>query len=241
MKPGKKILLIFSVVIYSCGVILGMAITGLTMWGDLEASLYDSFINYEGRQRLSCPVMISSSETGTVSTTTKNPSDKPIKSRVVLRTTEGFISMMREERDFRDLAPGESYDLEWIVNPEDAVYGGLLILVKVRTDLTYPLTDRQASCGIIVVNSQGFSGVQIFIFAVVASLVFMALGITILGVNNQPLIGKPNKVFRAMLALATLILLGMLSGLFGWWVVGAVIFIVGILLIGAIIAYFIDQ
>lgn len=238
MTLGKSLIRILSVVIFIIGVVVGLFVFGVAVWADFEATMFDSLINEKGTVRISCPVVINDSETGEVNLTISNRTDEPIKNRIWTKITEGAISLIDESRERYDVAPGEDIELSWTVYPDGAVYNGRLILVKIRTDPTYPLINRQGSCGILVISETNLSGNQFLITVVSISIIFMATGIIIWWLVNKPIRGKNYRVYRAMLALGIIVILGLLFGLLGYWSIGAILLILTILVIGAMIAYF---
>ena len=240
MKLVKLMLRAAAVLVYAAGALLGMMIFGLASWGDLEASLFDSAITQDGRIRVSCPIVIAENETGTIRMTIKNPSDKPIMNRVKFRATDGFVTLIQEAKERYALEVGEEKELEWVVAADDAAFGGWLILAKVRAIPSYPLVDRQGSCGILVFNLFNLTGNQTLILASTVSVLCLGTGLLLWWGTNKPLQGRKHSAFRAMLALAGLILIGFTVSVLGYWVVGGILFVIGILVVGAIIAFFIS-
>lgn len=239
MNRTKLLIRILILILFAIGLILGTVLFGLATWGDLEASLFDSATNQRGRMRISCPVMIGNKEVGKVTTTIKNPSDKPIINRVKIRMTEGFVTLYKEQLDIHKLAPGESKKLEWAVLPEDAVYGGRLIMLKVRSRPSYPFIDRQASCGVLVMDVFDLSGSQIFYSGVLLSVIFMGIGIILWRRSAKPFHKRTLAVYRSMIALLIVVIAGLVTSITGSWVLGLFLLVIVILLSGGIIAFFV--
>jgi hypothetical protein len=126
------------------------------------------------------------------------------------------------------------------VTSDDAAFGRL-VLVKVTVNRRYPLPSRQGTCGILVVGLPYFTGNQIFAFTLVVSFLSMVGGAGLWGVANRPLKGLGRDVTVAMGALAGSVLAGMILGLRGSWLFGGLVFVIAVLLIGAIIGYFVDR
>jgi hypothetical protein len=227
-----------AVIIFITGVLMGLILFGYAVWGDFEAAIFDSLIREEGKTRISCPMIINNTESGLVSLVIRNSSDKPIINRVWTKITNGAISILDESRERYDLQPGDEKTLEWEVNADNAVYGKRLILVKIRSDVTYPLTDREGSCGIIVVNTSTITGSQIVGITFSASIIFIITGLVIWWRINKPLISKDYLIFRAMVSLGVITLLGLITGFLGFWLAGGIILIISVLVIGSMIAYF---
>jgi len=231
MKYQKTLVNIMAVITFASGAILGMTLFGLAAWGDLEAFLFDTSFTQEGRMKLSCPVMISDQENGTVSLTLKNTTEKPIVNRVKAHFSQGYLTLMEEYFEKVQLEPREKTKLEWQVRPTNAAYGELLVLAKVRTQPTYPLVDREGSCGILVVDLFNLTGTQITSAAFVLSTFFMAASAVVWSVLNKPLRGRNLNIFHAMLTLGVLVIAGIITGFLGLWLLSAVILVVAFIVI----------
>jgi len=241
MNSKNKIIRILGVLIFSAGVVLGMALFGGAAWGDFEASLFNTSMRGEAPlTTLRCPVMMTAAGPGTVTATFTNPFEKPVDYYIRAHISQGYVTLMREEITNLPLDPGETQAVQWTVTPDDAAYGRL-ILLRVRLAAKYPLPSRHGSCGILVVDLPYFSGNLIFAFALAASLLSMTGGAGLWVVVNRPLSGLGLDVTRAMSALAGSVLAGTIVGLLGWWLPGGLILVFTVLLLGAIIGYFVNR
>lgn len=241
MNSKKQTVRILSVLVFSVGALLGLALFGIVVWEDLEAAMFDPTIKQDAPlATLRCPVMMTRAETGTVTATFTNPLDRPIELYTRAHISEGYVTLMREINTQLSLEPGETKPLQWTVTPDDAAFGRL-ILVKVTVKRKYPLPSRQGTCGIMVVGLPYFTGNQVFAFALAASLLSMAAGAGLWVNANRPLSGLGREVPIAMGALAGCVLVGMIIGLRGSWVFSGIIFAMTVLLIGAIIGYFVNK
>lgn len=241
MNSENKAIRILGVLIFSVGVLLGMALFASAVWGDLEASLFDTSMRGDATlTTLRCPVMMTATGPGTVTATFTNPLERPIDFYIRAHISQGYVTLMREEITSLPLDPGEMQPVQWTVTPDDAAYGRL-ILVRVRLSAKYPLPSRGGSCGILVVDLPYFTGNQILAFILAASLLSMVVGAGLWVAGNRPLSGLGLDVTRAMGALAGCVLAGTIVGLLGWWGLGVLIFAFTVLLIGAIIGYFVNR
>ena len=241
MNLKNKTIRILGVLIFSTGVLLGMALFGIIVWGDFEATMFDPSIKQDAPlTTLRCPVMMTKTETNAVTATFTNPLERPIELYTRAHITEGYVTLMREINTTLSLDPGETKPLQWTVTSDDAAFGRL-ILVKVTVNRKYPLPSRQGTCGILVVGLPYFTGTQIFAFTFAVSLLSMAGGAGLWVVANRPLKGLGLDVISAMGVLAGSILAGTIVGLRGSWMFGGLIFVFTVLLIGAIIGYFVNR
>jgi hypothetical protein len=242
MNSKNRIIRTLGVLVFSVGVLLGMALSSIVVWGDFEASLFNvSMSGNASLKTLRCPVMVTATKPGTVAATFTNSLERPVEFMIRAHISQGYVTLMREINSKLPLAAGETGTLEWPVTSDDAAYSGHLILVRVLLYAKYPLPSRHASCGILVVNLPYFTGNQVFASALAASLLSMMAGAGLWVVANQPLRGLGLDVTRAMGALAGCVLTGTIVGLLGWWVLGVLILAIAVLLIGAIIGYFVSR
>jgi len=233
---------VLGLLLFLVGVLLGLALFAGIIWGDLEASLFD--VTLSGRERLStlrCPAIMTTRQTGTVTAAITNALERETEFTIRTHISDGYVTLMREINSKLALQSGETGTLEWEVIPENAVYGGRLILVRVYIYAKYPLPARHGTCGILVIHSSRFTGAQILAFALSLSLLSMLIGAGLWFVANRPLHGSGAEVLYAMVALAGCVLAGIIAGLLGWWVPGVLLFTITILLIGAIIGYFVNK
>jgi hypothetical protein len=241
MNSKNRVIRILSVLLFSVGVLLGIALFGLTVWADFEASMFDvTMRGTASLKTLACPVLMTATETGTVRATFTNPFERPVEFRIRAHISDGYVTLMREINSNLSLAPGETKPLEWPVTPDDAAYGRL-ILVRVRVGAKYPLPSRHASCGILVVGLPYFTGNLVLGIAFATSLLSMVAGTGLWILANRPLRGLGRDATWAMGALAGCVVAGTVVGLLGWWVVGVIILVITVLLTGAIIGYFVNR
>jgi hypothetical protein len=241
MNSKNGLIRTLGVFVFSVGALLGIALFGAIVWADFEASMFD--VGMRGTaplKTLTCPVMMTATEAGTVRATFTNPFERPVEFTIRAHISDGYVTLMREINSKLSLAPGETKSLEWPVTSDDAAYGRL-VLVRVRLAAKYPLPSRHGSCGILVVDLPYFTGNLVFALALAASLLSMAAGAGLWGVANRPLRGLGLDVIRAMGALAGCVVTGTVVGLLGWWMVGVIILVITVLLTGAIIGYFVNR
>jgi hypothetical protein len=240
MNP-KKIQRALGVFIFAIGVFFGMVLLGIAVWGDLEASLFDTSMRGDASlTTLRCPVMMTPNEIGRVSATFENTLGRPVTFTIRAHISQGYVTLMREIDSKLSLEPGETQTLEWTVTPDDAAYGRL-VLMRVHLSAKYPLPSRDASCGILVVDQPYFTGNQITALTLATSLLSMIVGAGLWVVANRPLRGPAREAIRAMGVLATSTLVGLVLGLLGQWLLGILFFVITLLLIAAIVGYLVNR
>jgi hypothetical protein len=224
------------------GVLLGMALAGVAIWGDLEANRFDENLSHfrdASLKTLRCPVLMTKGKSGTVTAAFDNPLDRSL--TLTVRThVSRYLTYLRDDTQLLPLAPGETKRLEWTVTPDDIVYGHL-ILVKVLQLRQYPLPGRLASCGIVVLNFPYLTGKALFGLALAASLLSIGGGLGLWWAGSQPFTKQRRQTTRTLGALAVAVILDMIPSFAGWWMAGALIFAVNVLLMGAMLEHFVNR
>jgi hypothetical protein len=231
-----------AVILVAVGVSLGLSLSAIAVTGDAEATLVDmglSHLRDKALPTLRCPILITETESDTVSATFKNTLEKPVQFKVRAHVSQ-YIPMWREMVTDIPVEPGATERLEWTVTSDDAVQGNY-VLVKVLRYRKYPLPALLGSCGILVVNLPYFTGNQITAFLVAASLLALVGGAGLWVAANQPLGESALDAARAMGLLAGFVLVGMIASLLGAWMLGAVLLAATLLLVGAIVGYFLNK
>ena len=114
-----------------------------------------------------------------------------------------------------DLSPGESKRLEWTLKPENVVLGNF-ILANVQVYASYPIPNREKTCGILIMDLPG-SG-EIIVTALAAfSLIGLGGGLYLMNSsglrkNLAPL------TWNAIIFLSVLIIIGLVLSATGSWV-----------------------
>jgi hypothetical protein len=241
-KIPNKILRLFAMLVLLVGIVVGMALAGMAVWGDVEATRFDeslSLMRDASLRTLRCPVLLTAGEPSTITARFNNPLDRPV--RLLIRThVSRYLTLFREDTQILPLDPGETKGLAWTVTPDDIVYGHL-ILVKVLQFRQYPIPGRLASCGIVVLNVPYLTGRQLFVLLLVVSLLGLAGGIALWLAGSRPLTKRGRQTTRTLAALAISVGVGMIVSFLGWWAGGLLFLAANLLLIGAIVEYFVNR
>lgn len=226
-------------ILFTLGLLLGMLFNAGAIWADLEAFLFDSSTSAEGTlHSFKCPVIIAPHEAAQISARFTNPLDRQLKSLVRFHATEGLVTLFREEDTRLDIQPGGKQSLQWQVTAEDAVWDRI-VLARVHLFRDYPLPERTAACGVLVVNLAGLPGAWVTWLTVGLSLAGMLGGVTLWGRANQPLKGRDRYAAQTMAGLLGFVLACMAANLFFGWILAGALFVFGLLLLMAAAAYFI--
>lgn len=241
LTSGRKLTRPLGVLLFSAGLLLGMALFGAIVWADFEAVLFNPGQRRDASLRsLQCPVMITKSETGTVTASLTNPLDRSIDRYVRAHITDGYVTLMREVDQTVSIASGGRERLAWEVTADDAAFERF-ILVRVAVRGRYPLPSREGTCGILVADAPYVTGDQVFGLAFTASLIAMGLGFGLWYRAGQPLHEGGLQAARAMGMLAGSVVVGTIVGWLGWWLPGAIIFLITVLEVGVILGHFLGE
>jgi hypothetical protein len=233
MNRKRKFLRTSGILIYIVGILIGMGVAGGIIWGDLEASLFDSSIKAKKSVSLNCPVAITTHEIGQVSATLKNPIDREKNFYVRAHISEGYVSLKREIDQQILVAPGEKEKVWWEIYPEDAAYNRI-ILFRTYVNPSYPVPSQGNFCGVLVLDIPYLSGLQILLLLIGLSLACILGGSLIWRNANQPMNNDMRSLTNAMYALAVIIYCAILAGYLGVWILGILLFASSILMIGII-------
>ena len=221
------------IAIFAIGIILGMALIGVTIWTDLEASFFDSVMGSradEPLKTLRCPVLMTAWETGRIRATFENTTDKPIELRLRAHVTDGFVTLMREVNTTLPLEPGEKGEAEFTLTSEDRAYRWL-ILARVLQFRHYPLPARQAACGVLVLDVPFLTGNQLFAILIAVTVLCLGGGIALWSAAHWPLRRSDLATARTMGALVVCLLIGFLVSLSGAFLIATLLFAINLLLI----------
>ena len=201
-------------IVFFLGIFLGLALAIAAIWADFEGlSYYYTGATYGQFNGLHCPILMTRSETGTITATFNNPGNQ-IYEPYYQMEIGGLLP--RNFEDQLSIPPHTTKSVQWTVDAHD-IDLGFFIFAKLDTlpDAIYP--SREATCGIVVLNIPGLSGNQIFGLLLVLSLLGISIGSMLWENANEPLTGKELNQKNAMQALAILVLLTMFTGFMGWW------------------------
>jgi hypothetical protein len=214
------------VLFYILAVVTGLFLIGISTWGDMEADSYGFPRRSTATLRgLNCPILLTKDEPGEISLEVSNPTDKPLHPSVRTEISADFDPQVFNESI--DLAPGESNTLEWSLKPENIVLGNF-ILAHVQIYATYPIPNREKTCGILIMDLPG-SG-RTIVLALVALTLF-GLGWGLYSMSNSGLLkNRPTLTWNAIIFLAVLIVGGLIFSLTGSWIPSIGILVLSVLI-----------
>ena len=217
--------------LYSLGLLLGLILAIMAIWGDLEASLFDVLSKPDRTlTRLNCPVLITADEkTAVIEATLKSDRDQIENLKVWAHITLGWASLIREEETHLSLLPGDVQVVEWPISADDAAWNRI-ILVRVGTVRNVPYPQRiGATCGVLVVPVKGITGAQIVFATLLASMFLLIVGAWMSGITHRP----PNtqELKSRMILFAALTGAALLLSFLKLWLLGLLVILLILLLI----------
>jgi hypothetical protein len=240
MTSRQKTNRAWGAVLFIIGVILGTMISVMSVWANLEADFYgfDNITNNR-LEGLSCPLLMTSTESAVISLKIENPNQKAIEPLV--RADISTPILMQEWSEKVRVEPGQTRTLEWQLTP-DNIDLGFFIMSKVYVYPTIGLPLREASCGVFVLNLPGLIGGQVLALMVVLSLGGMVGGIFMWRQASQPVTGRKVMAQRGMIFLSQAVILSMILGMFaGWLEAGMLLVLIVITVVGLLVFMLIED
>lgn len=199
---------------YILGVLISVTVAVIATWSDLEAAFY----GFDRRasnalQNLHCPILLNRNEPGVVSVRISNTTDGKLSPSVRADFSSPVTPI--STLDSVELAPGESKTLAWTIGPAN-IDLKRFIFSKVLIFASYPLPDREATCGTFVIDLPIPGKVMLYLL-VVLGLAGMGGGWFMLNRRKQQL-GRLEKALPPLTFLTVVIVLALAVGLAGWWV-----------------------
>lgn len=226
MKPQNKILNALGLTLFFIGILLGMAFFGSLTWANMEANFYFGFNGGAATTlRLTCPHIMTTHETGSVTAIIANKVEKTI-SPIFQADISG--PLLRSVRTQPSIEPGKTQQVKWEISAEDVDYGHL-IMAQVYQYGSFKTPTATATCGTLFLNLPGLTGLQVYLLSLVISLLGIAIGIALWLIGNWTLKGRSVERLWGMGFLTVVVLLGILFGSLGLWIFGTLALLLSLL------------
>ena len=236
MEKRNKIISIAGGLFLIAGILMGFMLTSVMVWGDLEASLFTSGLRADKNlSTLKCPIVITASETGKISATLKNPTEKTLERYLIANVSEGYASLVREVRTKLPIPPADKQKVEWKIYPEDAAFDERVILFRVYINPRHPHPSLGAKCGVVRVDLQGITGTQIVASTAFFSFVSVGAGAVLIELGNRSSQKRSRNIINSGYALTGIIPTAGILSYFGMWILGIGLLAVAVLLLGIIV------
>ena len=238
-KKGRTL----SVILYIIGTLIGLIFAVSVIWANFELPFYFDYSyasvgsDNQTSAKLNCPILLTTGETGTVSTDITNNTDKTL--NPVFRAEISYLGGIVRDLEFNPIIlPGESSPVEIEINSDDIVFN-FMIMVRTYQLPTYKTPAQAGSCAIIMLPITFLSGDQVYYISLVVIVLLLAAGIFLWVKNNRPLKGMSRRVFNVMVLLGILLLAAIFCGITdGLMVPGLLLLVLIVLLIMVAVVYF---
>ena len=220
-------------VVYVLGALLSLTVAVIATWSDLEASFY----GFDRRgstplQSLRCPVFLNRNETGTVSVKISNTTDRKLSPAVRAEFSTGAMPILT--LDSVEVGPGESKTVQWTIGP-DNIDLERFIFSNVYIFASYPLPDRESTCGTFIIDLPIPGSASLFLM-VVLGLAGMGGGLFMLN-ELRPQSNQLEKALQPLTFLTVVAVLALAVSLAGWWVQAVLLLTVTLIIIFVIVFF----
>jgi len=221
----KKISRSFFYTLFFIGALLGLTLTALAAWADLEAAAY-GFDRTGGGQlsSLSCPILMTTNETSSFSVKATNTMQGKLSPSIKTDITSRLMPIASYTHI--ELAPGESKRVEWKIGPEN-VELRQFIFIRAWVYASYPIPNRENTCGVFIVHLPS-NGTVITWTMVVLSLLGIGIGLYGLTQTQGPVQSGMDTLRFTLLFF--LVIAGLITSFMGWWIQGVIVIAVSLLL-----------
>lgn len=208
------------------GVIIGFALAVITIWNRLEAvNYYFTGVKYAPFHGLKCPVIIAPTEKGIVTAVFNN--SKAHEDNFFYRVEISGRPFPRQVENQIAVPPHQTKSIRLTVDAKDVdLLFFVLVKMTILPNAFHPA--QEAVCGIMVANVLGLTGAQISTLALSLSFFGIAVG---LGVWQPTTTRLDRSAKLAMQILGFVVLLAVVAGVMGWWVIAIALSVTTILLV----------
>lgn len=212
--------------LFFLGVITGFALAIITIWIRLEAiNYYFTGVKYAPFHGLRCPVILAPTEKGIVTAVFNNPTDR--EDNFFYKVEVSGKPFTRQVENQIAVPPHQTKSIQLTVDANDVdLLFFILVKMNILPNALHP--SQEAVCGTMVVDVLGLTGAQISTFALSLSFLGIAVG---LGVWQPTTSNLDRSAKRAMQTLGVVVLLAVVAGMLGWWVISVAFAVTTILLL----------
>jgi hypothetical protein len=212
--------------IFFLGVSIGLVLSGISVWNNLESTSYFfTGVKYAPFNGLRCPLMIAPAEKGIVTVVFNNPTNEG--DHFFYRAEiSGKAFSRRQVKDQIAVPPHQTKTIQLAVDAND-VDLMFFIFTKITILPNSVRPSQEAVCGVMIVNFLGLTGAQISTIALLLSFLGIAIG---LGLWQQTGTKADQDMRRVVQTLGFVVLLTMFAASMGWWIMAIALLVIAILL-----------
>jgi len=236
-----QLIRILAIGLFLVGVLLGLFMAAGLSLASLEGFVYfgTHHSEQETLKTLRCPTILSGNESGLVTASITNTTDRVIQPIIKVQISDQLDLWHDLEQD-ASISPNKTQLFKWEIGPQDVAFG-YLVLVKMRQSTAYLTPSRQDTCGTLVLNIPFLTGAQMLWTGWLGAFLLMAAGIITWTLGNRPLIGRARFIRQAMLFLTLALLGGIAAGYFDLWLLGVICLVLSVLTLVAMFSLLSSQ
>jgi hypothetical protein len=224
-----------SILFFITGCLMAMAIIVLGIVANVESLSFSPTPQAEKQlSNVRCPLLISSTEKGTIRGFLRNTTKYAVRPTVQFFTTIGPGFNVNYSSQQLIIEPGEKGYFTKTVGIEDAVYDGRLIMARVFVahSGSYLLPNATATCGTVVLDLGDIPGTMLLVIIAIFSISALVAG-WLFWHPVQLMYGKRSgEAVNSLRTLSIVVFIGAGSVLLlGWWFLGVIAGIISVLLI----------
>ena len=227
MKTKNRFLKGLALVLFFSGAMIGILFFAGLVWPSLEANFY---FGYNGgadtKLRLACPRILTPRDSAAVTATVSNKTDRTISPHFNTQISGPIMQTLRSEPS---IPSGETVEVLWPVNQDNVSYGHL-IMAQVYQNSTYKTGSATATCGSLYLFIPGVHGNQIYTLLFIVSMVLIGAGVLLWRLASGDMTGLEQERFSGMLMLGVVVLIGILLGTLGQWILGTFALVLALLM-----------
>jgi hypothetical protein len=220
-------------ILFLLGIFLGLALAVAAIWGDFEGfSYFNTGAGYSSFNGLDCPILMTRSETGTVTARFKNSTGEEFEPYY-----EVAISGPASSRKFEgqlSVPAHTTKTIQWTVDSND-VDLSFFIFVDMNILPVAGYSTREDTCGIVVLDFPILTGGQVLASVLTISLIGILVGLGLWENSADRKMGGASNLQRALRALGIATLLALLTSMLGLWAAGLIFCVMAILLLAIIL------
>lgn len=240
MDRKKKTQRTLGTILFTAGILVGMVLFILMNWAYFEAYFYFGTTAEadEPLTTLRCPLLMTTSDTGQVTISLSNTTDRDLAPSV--RAEISYYGAARSDRINYPIAAHESRKISWEVSSDDMVFGHL-VMARVFVFSTFTLPSLSKTCGTVMVDLPWLSGMQLLAITLGFIVASMSAGWGLWLSGSRPMQAEQVIGLRAMIFFTIAVVLGLIAGFLGWWVLGLISAVACLLLILVVVGYYLQK
>jgi hypothetical protein len=206
---------------------------GMSFWGYPEVTMYDHTIDGDLTIiNINCPLVITNLDTTSIKINVKNIQKVPVDQIIQTHISyPGEEDNMIKEPTLLSFFPGERKTVSREISQKNQLdYNHIFVrvfLIKAMGQPPYATNH----CGVSVINTDRYSGMQIELGITLGYLASMITGIILWYVGSSPYMRLKNKVTNLIIAMGTLALISVLINYSGLWLLASLFLFLSLLLI----------